>query len=189
MNVVTLIIIGVIQAILLLLAAPLFSGFSRVLRAKMHSRKGPPLMQNYRDIVKLMKRSQVISQQAGWIFRLTPYLSMACMLLVAIAIPVLVVKSPLGVASDIILLIYLFALPRFFFAISGLETGNTFGGIGARRELLLAAMIEPVLLLVVFILALLAGSTNLGEITTQIATGGLPLSMAFLLGLANRRLK
>jgi hydrogenase-4 component C len=184
MNVVTLIIIGVIQTILLLLAAPLFSGFSRVLRAKMHSRKGPPLMQNYRDIVKLMKRSEVISQQAGWIFRLTPYLTMACMLLIAIAVPVLVVKSPLGVASDIILLIYLFALPRFFFAISGLETGNTFGGIGARRELLLAAMIEPVLLLVVFIIALLAGSTNLGEITTQIATGSLPLSMAFLLGLA-----
>lgn len=184
MNQIGLILIGVLQVVLLLLAAPLFSGFSRVLRAKMHSRKGPPLLQNYLDIVKLMKRQQVISQQAGWIFRLTPYISMAAMLLVALALPVLVVQSPLGVASDIILLIYLFALPRFFFALAGLESGSTFAGIGGRRELLIAAMIEPVLILVVFIIALLAGSTNLGQISTQIATGNIQLSMAFWLGLA-----
>ena len=184
MNGIGLILIVVIQAILLLLAAPLFSGFARVLRAKMHSRKGPPLMQNYRDIFKLMKRQQVVSQQAGWIFRLTPYLSMACMLLVALIVPILAAQSPVGLVSDVILLIYLFALPRFFFALAGLESGSTFAGIGARRELLLAAMIEPVLLLVVFVMALLAGSTNLGDITSLVATGSMPFSMAFGLGLA-----
>jgi hydrogenase-4 component C len=177
--------IGVFQALLLLLAAPLFSGFVRVVRAKVQSRKGPPLLQNYRDIGKLMKRQEVVSEQAGWIFRVTPYLSMASMLLVALIVPVLAVSSPLGSAGDLILLVYLFALPRFFFSLSGLDTGNSFAGIGARRELFISALIEPVLLLVVFVMALLAGSTNLGTISRQIATGEFPFSMAYWLSLAS----
>jgi hydrogenase-4 component C len=174
---------GILQAVLLLLAAPLFSGFVRVMRAKMQSRKGPPLLQNYRDIVKLMKRQEVVSEQAGWLFHITPYLFVACMLLVALLVPVFAVQSPLGVAGDLILVVYLFALPRFFFALAGLETGSTFGGIGARRELLVSAMIEPALILVVFVIALLAGSTNLGTISTKVATGVMPYSMGFWLSL------
>jgi hydrogenase-4 component C len=184
MNQFWLIGIGVIQAVLLLLVAPLFSGFARVMRAKMHSRKGPPLMQNYRDITKLMTRQEVVSEQAGWIFRAMPYLSMACMFLVAMIIPVLVTNSPLEAAGDLILIIYLFALPRFFFALAGLESGSTFGGIGARRELLVSALVEPILLLVIFVMALLAGTTNLGRISTEVATGSFPYSLAYLLGMA-----
>lgn len=176
--------IGVLQALLLLLVAPLFSGFARVMRAKMHSRKGPPILQNYYDITKLMKRQEVISNQAGWVFRLTPYASMASMFLVAILVPVLTTASPLGTAGDLILIIYLFALPRLFFALAGMDSGSTFAGIGARRELLVSALVEPVLLLVVFVVALLAGSTNLGTISTEVASGGFPYSMAFWLGLA-----
>ena len=89
MNSLWLIGIGVLQALLLLLLAPLYSGFARVIRAKMHSRTGPPLMQNYRDIAKLMTRQEVVSEQAGWIFRVTPYVSMGCMFLVAMIIPML----------------------------------------------------------------------------------------------------
>ena len=178
-----LIVIGIFQVLLLLLAAPLFSGFVRVLRAKVQTRKGPPLMQNYRDIVKLMKRQEVVSEQAGWIFRVTPYLSMAAMLLAALIIPILTVHSPLGLVGDLIFLVYLFALPRFFLSLSGMESGSSFAGIGARRELLVSALIEPILLLVVFVMALLAGSTNLGAITSQVATGEFPYSLAFLLSL------
>jgi hydrogenase-4 component C len=176
--------IGVLQVLLLLLAAPLFSGFSRVMRAKIQSRKGPPLLQNYRDIAKLMKRQEVVSEQAGWIFQVTPYLSMASMLLVALIVPMLAVSSPLGSAGDLILVIYLFALPRFFFSLAGLDSGSSFGGIAARRELFISALIEPVLLLVVFVMALLAGSTNLGTISRQIATGDFHFSMAYWLSLA-----
>ncbi len=129
-----LFIIGILQALLLLLAAPLYSGFVRVLRAKVQNRKGPPLVQNYRDIAKLMKRQEVVSEQAGWVFRVTPYVTMASMLLLAITIPILVVQSPLGTVGDLILVIYLFALPRFFFAVAGLDSGSTFAGIGSRRE-------------------------------------------------------
>lgn len=183
MNSLWLIGIGVVQALLLLLLAPLYSGFARVMRAKMHSRQGPPLMQNYRDVTKLMTRQEVVSDQTGWIFRIMPYLSMACMFLAAMIIPVLVTASPLEAAGDLILIIYLFALPRFFFALAGLESGSTFGGIGARRELLISALVEPILLLVIFVMALLAGTTNLGRISTEVATGAFPYSLAYLLGM------
>ena len=184
MSMAGLMIIGVLQALILLLAAPLYSGFSRVLRAKIQTRKGPPLMQNYRDIAKLMKRQEVVSEQAGWVFRSAPYLSMAAMLLVALIVPLLAAASPFGIAGDLILVVYLFALPRLLFSLAGLDSGSTFGGIGARRELLVAALIEPVLILVVFIMALLAGSTNLGTISHKVATGTLSLSLAFWLSMA-----
>jgi hydrogenase-4 component C len=184
MNPFWLFVIGVIQALLLLLLAPLFSGFVRVMRAKMHSRQGPPLMQNYRDITKLMTRQEVVSEQAGWIFRLMPYLSMACMFLAAMIIPMLTTASPLEAAGDLILIIYLFALPRFFFALAGLESGSTFAGVGVRRELLVSALVEPILLMVIFVMALLAGTTNLGRISTEVATGAFPYSLAYLLGMA-----
>jgi hydrogenase-4 component C len=184
MNPFWLIGIGVLQAILLLLLAPLYSGFARVMRAKMHSRTGPPLMQNYRDITKLMTRQEVVSEQAGWIFRVTPYLNLGCMFLAAMIIPTLTTASPLEAAGDLILIVYLFALPRFFFAVAGFESGSTMSGIGARRELLISALVEPILLLVIFVMALLAGTTNLGRISTEVATGAFPYSLAYLLGLA-----
>jgi hydrogenase-4 component C len=179
----TLILVGLLQALGLLAAAPLVSGLSRVLRAKMHSRRGPSLFQNYRDLAKLMKRQEVVSSQAGWIFRLTPYVSLAALLLVAALVPILITKSPFGFAGDLILVIYLFALARVFGAMAALETGSSFGGIGARRELFVSMLVEPVLLLVLFVMALLAGSTNLGVISAQVAAGGVPFYTSVWLGM------
>jgi hydrogenase-4 component C len=172
-----------LQALLLLLVAPLFSGFSRVMRAKMHSRRGPSLLQNYRDLAKLMKRQEVVSEQAGWVFRATPYITMAAMLLVAMIIPIFTVQSPYGWVGDLILVVYLYALSRFFFSLCGLETGSTFGGIGGRRELLVAALVEPVMLMVLFVMALLAGSTNLGVISTKVVSGEIPFYTSVWLGM------
>jgi hydrogenase-4 component C len=180
---VNMILIGLLQALLLLLVAPLFSGFSRVMRAKMHSRRGPSLLQNYRDLAKLMKRQEVVSEQAGWVFRATPYITMAAMLLVAMIIPIFTVQSPYGWVGDLILVVYLYALSRFFFSLCGLETGSTFGGIGGRRELLVAALVEPVMLMVLFVMALLAGSTNLGVISTKVVSGEIPFYTSVWLGM------
>jgi len=177
------ILIGLLQALVILLAAPLYSGFSRVLRAKMHNRRGPSIFQNYRDLVKLMKRQEVIPQQAGWIFRFTPFITMAAMLLIAALIPIFTTQSPYGQVGDLILVVYLYALSRFFFALSGLETGSTFGGIGARRELLISTLIEPVMLLVLFVMALLATSTNLSVISTKILIGQIPYYTSVWLGM------
>ena len=180
---ISMIVLGLLQALVVLLVAPLFSGFSRVMRAKMHSRRGPSLLQNYRDLVKLMKRQEVVSEQVSWVFRATPYISMAAMLLVAMIIPIFTIQSPFGWVGDLILVIYLFALSRFFFSLAGLDTGSTFGGIGARREMLISVLIEPVILLVLFVVALLAGSTNLGVISAKIATGQIPYYTSVWLGM------
>ncbi len=179
----SLIFIGLLQALLIALAAPLFSGFSRVLRAKMHSRHGPPLLQNYFDLFKLMKRQEILPAEGRLVFQITPYLTVVAVLLVATIMPILVTQSPFGWAGDMILVIYLLALVRFFTSLSGLASGSTFGGIGARRELLLAALVEPLMLLVMFVMALLAGSTNLGVISTGIANGTLPYYATVWLGM------
>ena len=178
-----LIFIGLLQALLVALAAPLFSGFSRVLRAKMHSRHGPPLLQNYYDLFKLMKREQVLPAEGRLVFRITPYLIVAAVLLAVMVIPILVSQSPFGWVGDMILVIYLLALMRFFTTLSGMASGSTFGGIGSRRELMMSALVEPLMLLVMFVMALLAGSTNLGVISTAIVDGTLPYYATVWLGM------
>ena len=183
MTTASLITIGILQGLFVLLVAPLFSGFGRVLRAKMHSRRGPSIFQNYRDLVKLMKRQEMTLEHAGWVFRATPYITMISMLLVAMIVPIFTVQSPFGWVGDLILVVYLFVLARFFFTLSGLATGSTFGGMGARRDLLISVLIEPILLLVLFVMALLAGSTNLGSISSGIVTGKIPFHAAVWLGM------
>lgn len=163
--------IGLAQALLVLLVAPLFTGFSRTLRAKLHSRKGPGIFQNYRDIFKLIQRQEVVPAQAGWVFRFTPYIVMATTLLIAMVLPVLTLQSPLGMAADLIAVVYLFTVVRFFFALAGLDSGSGFAGIGASREMALAVLVEPTIILVLFVVALLAGTTDLGTISQKVAAG------------------
>lgn len=149
----------------------------------MHSRHGPPLLQNYYDLFKLIKRQEILPAQGRLIFRITPYLTVVAILLVAMIVPILVTQSPFGWVGDVILVIYLLALVRFFTSLSGLASGSTFGGMGARRELLLSALVEPLMLLVLFVMALLAGSTNLGVISTAIVNGTLPYYATVWLGM------
>ncbi len=169
-----LFLVGVVQAGLLLLLAPLLSGMARVVRAKFHSRRGPPILQDYIDLGKLLARGEVIPPEAGVVFRITPYVLLAAMLLVAMAIPALMTRSPLTATGDLIAVIYLFALTRFFFALSGVDSGSMFAGIGAGRETTLAVLNEPVMVLSLFVVALLAGSTNLGVISASIFAGPTP---------------
>src|SRR5512140_577279 len=178
-----LIFIGLLQAVLIALVAPLFSGFSRVLRAKMHSRHGPPLLQNYYDLFKLMKRQEILPTEGQLVFRITPYLIVVSTLLAAMVIPILVSQSPFGWVGDMLLVIYLLALVRFFTSLSGMSSGSTYAGIGSRRELLLSALVEPLMLLVMFVMALLVDSTNLGVISTAIVRGTLPYYATVWLGM------
>lgn len=178
-------LLAALQAVFVLLAAPLLSGLSRVIRAKMHSRKGPPLLQNYYDLVKLMKRQEVIPAQATWLFRATPYLVMAGALLIAMILPMWSLNSPLGVAGDVLLVVYLFAAVRFFVALAGLDSGSSFSGIGVVREMSLGILVEPTIMLVLFVMSLLAGSTQLSAISTAIGTGQVSFMLpAVWLGMA-----
>lgn len=181
-------LIGLVQAVFLLLIAPFFTGLSRVLRAKLHSRKGPSILQDYRDLFKLMKRQEVVPAQAGWVFRVTPYVIMATLLLIAMMIPIFTLKSPLGMVGDLIVVVYLFTVVRFFFSTAGLDSGSGFAGIGSSREMSLGVLVEPTIILVLFVIALLSGSADLGTISQKVASGEIsyynPVILSGLIALA-----
>jgi hydrogenase-4 component C len=175
------------QGAALLLLAPLASGFCRVLRAKMHSRTGSGLLQDYRDILKLLKRQEVLPKGSGVIFRAMPFILMSTLLLVAMSLPVLTFASPLDAVGNLFTFVYLLALVRFFFALSGIDSGNTFAAIGASREATIGALIEPTILLALFVAALLAGSTNLGQISKSFGTisgGAIAAEVAVIVAVA-----
>lgn len=129
-----------IQALVLFAAAPLLSGITRVARARLHNRRGPGVLQEYRDLIKLLGRQSVAPADSGWVFRLTPFVMVGVMLTIATALPVVTVGSPLPQLGDLITLIYLFAIARFFFSIAGLDTGSPFTAIGASREAMLGVL-------------------------------------------------
>jgi hydrogenase-4 component C len=165
------VVLAILQALLLLAAAPMLSGLSRVLRAKMHTRRGPGMLQDYRDLLKLMKRQDIRPPASGAIFQIMPVVLMAIMLLIAMGTPVITRYAPISAIGDLVTTIYLFATARFFFALSGIDSGSSFAGIGGSRELTLGILVEPMMLLALFVAALLAGSTNLGAIGNAVVTG------------------
>jgi hydrogenase-4 component C len=163
--------LGLVQALVLLAAAPLVAGFGRVVRAKLQCRRGPGFWREYADIQNLLRRQEILPLGAGRVFLWVPYVILAALLLVAMALPVLTTASPLAAVGDLIAVIYLLAIARFAFSLSGLDAGNPFAAIGASRELTMGVLVEPTLLLSLVVAGLLAGSTNLGAISAMYASG------------------
>lgn len=178
-------ILALAQALLLLAFAPLFSGLTRVLRAKMHTRHGPGVLQDYRDIFKLMRRQDVEPPASGFAFRLMPTVMVATLLTIAMGLPILTRATPIPGLGDIITVIYMFAVVRFFFSLSGLDSGSSFAGIGASRELTLGVLVEPTLVLSMIVSALLSRSTDIGTIGEAISTGNVTsIGAVMLAGIA-----
>ena len=174
---------AVLQALVLFALAPLLSGITRVARARLHNRRGPGVLQEYRDLFKLLGRQSVAPAASGWVFRLTPFVTVGVMLTIATALPVVTLASLLPQAGDVITLIYLFAIARFFFAIAGLDSGSPFTGIGASREAMLGVLVEPILLLGLWVAALVAGSTHITHITDTVYHWPWRYSLPLLLAL------
>lgn len=177
------VLFSLVQALVLFAIAPLLSGITRTARARMHNRRGPGVLQEYRDLFKLLGRQSVAPAASGWVFRLMPSIVVGVMLTLACALPVVTVWSPLPALGDLITLIYLFAIARFFFAIAGLDTGSPFTAIGASREAMLGVLVEPILLLGLWVAAQVAGSTHISNIAATIyhwpAAQSLTLLLAF----------
>ncbi|WP_086982358.1 respiratory chain complex I subunit 1 family protein [Vibrio aphrogenes] len=178
----SMMILAISQALLMLFFAPLITGFSRVLRARLHSRRGPGLLQDYRDIAKLLRRQSVAPANAGVIFWVMPWVFLATMLLIAMALPTLTSFSPFPISGDLITDIYLLAICRFFFALAGIDSNSMFAGIGSSRELTIGVLVEPILMLSIIIAALMVGSTDLGHISqgmvAQIQLQPIPVILA-----------
>jgi formate hydrogenlyase subunit 4 len=162
------VLIAILQTAVVALASPLLVGGLRTLKARLVGRRGPSPFQSYADLRKLFFKDAVLSTTSSWVFRVTPYVLAASMLLSAVAAPVLMSRPPLAFAG-ILLLMYLFLLGTFFLALAGLDAGSAFGGMGGSRAVAVAALAEPTVVVAVFALALRAGTTNLGGIVERFA--------------------
>jgi formate hydrogenlyase subunit 4 len=173
---------AILQLTVVVVLAPLVNGIIKKLKALSQKRKGPPIFQLYYDLYKLMKKDTVVSETASWIFKVTPYIAICSVLLAALLIPVSIQMQPIRFMGDVILSIYLLALGRFFMVLAGLDTGSTFGGMGSSREMMITSLIEPSLLISVFTIGLLAGSTSVYDMMQSSAlAGGAILQPVYLL--------
>jgi formate hydrogenlyase subunit 4 len=161
------IIIELAQLLVAGLGAPLLVGGVRKLKARLQGRRGAGVFQPTADLRKLLIKEPVVSENTSWIFRFTPYLLAAIMLLSALLVPMLTTQTPLGFIGNIIVLMYLFLLATFFLALAGLDAGSAFGGMGSSREMIIAALAEPTVMIAIFAIALRAGTTSLDEIARR----------------------
>jgi formate hydrogenlyase subunit 4 len=158
------------QFILLLAISPLVSGFIKTLKARMQTRRGPGLLQPYRDLYKLLRKGMVIPETASWLFAATPCVVFITATLAGLMVPMISTQAPLGLFGGVLAVVYLLGLGRFFLALGGLDTGSSFGGLGSSREMTLSALAEPAMMLAVFTVAIGANSTSLSEVA-RVAIG------------------
>lgn len=165
----TQIAIVIFQILIILALAPLLSGIIKKIKAFFQIRKGPGVFQPYYDIAKLMRKDSVVSHNVSWIFHAAPVISFAAVLAAGLLIPIYITEMPFSFAGDLIAVVYLFALARFFIALAALDAGSSFGGMGSSREMFVACLVEPALMLSIFAVALNVGSTNLSHISKTVS--------------------
>lgn len=170
------------QMALVLLLAPLLTGFVRTVKARLLRRRGPSILQPYRDLARLLRKEVVLAENASWLFRTTPYLVVAATWVAAALVPTFATGLIFSWTADLIAIIALLASARFFLALAGMDVGTSFGGIGSSREVMIASLAEPAMIMIVFTLALVAGSTQLSTVATVLA--GPEVGLRVSLGLA-----
>jgi formate hydrogenlyase subunit 4 len=168
-----------LQVLALVAIAPLFTGWVKMLKCWSQGRTTPGLLQPVRDLRKLFAKEVLLAENASWIFRFTPYLVFGTALLAGGIIPILSVDLPLSRTADVIVFVALFAIARFFTALAGMDIGTAFGGMGASREMTIASLAEPAMLMAIFTISLGSASTSLAQIVGSIQSGQLLLRPSF----------
>jgi len=167
---------SILQLLIIILVAPLVNGVIKKVKAFTQKRKGAPLLQMYFDLFKLMRKNTVVSETSSWIFKATPYVVFTTALGAGLMVPATTLAAPAGFAGDIIMLVYLLALGRFFMMLAGLDTGSTFGGMGSSREAMISSLMEPSIMITLFTTGLIAGTTSVGGIMAAVKGMPAPLT-------------
>jgi len=155
-----------LQFCLMLGLAPAFAGWVKVIKCRAQGRTAPGILQPYRDIRRLFGKDIVLAENASWIFRFTPYLVFGVTTVAAGIIPLISVDLPLSATADVIALVMLFGLVRFFTALAGMDIGTAFGGMGSSREMMIASLAEPAMLMAVFTVSLASNSSSLTQMVS-----------------------
>jgi len=171
------------QMALVLLLAPLLTGFVRKVKARLLRRRGASVLQPYRDLLRLLRKEVVLAENASWLFRVTPYLIFAATWVAVALVPTFATGLTFSWTADLIALIALLGSTRFFLALAGMDVGTSFGGIGSSREVMIASLAESAMLLIVFTLALVAGSTQLSTIAAFMGSPAVGLRVSLALAL------
>jgi formate hydrogenlyase subunit 4 len=171
------------QLLLVLALAPLLTGYVRKVKARLLRRQGPDLIQPYRDLHKLLRKEVVLADNASWVFRVAPYLIFATTWVAAALVPTFATGLAFSPAADLIAIIALLGSARFMLALAGLDIGTSFGGIGSSREMMIASLAEPALLMIAFTLSLLAGSTQLSSVASYMQGPGVGLRVSLAMAL------
>jgi formate hydrogenlyase subunit 4 len=171
------------QMLLVLLLAPLLTGYVRKIKSRLLRRQGPPLLQPYRDLIRLMRKDVVLADNASWLFRVIPYFIFAATWIAASLVPTFRSGLLFSWSADLIAIIAVLGSARFALALAGLDAGTAFGGIGSSREVMIASLAEPAMLMIVFTLALIAGSTQLSTMAAFMNSPEVGLRVSLGLGL------
>jgi len=171
------------QMLLVLGLSPLLTGLVRKVKARLLRRKGPPLLQPYRDLVRLLRKEVVLAESSSWLFRVIPYVVFAGTWVAAALVPTFRSGLLFSWTADLIAIIALLGSARFFLALAGMDVGTSFGGIGSSREVMIASLAEPAMLMIVFTLALIAGSTQLSTMAAFMNSPEVGLRVSLGLGM------
>ena len=170
------------QMLLVLLVAPAVAGLTRLVKARLMRRQGPPLMQGYRDLLKLVRKEAVVADNASWLFRSSPYVIFALTWVAAALVPTFASGLMFNWAADMVALVAIAGAARALLALAGMDIGTSFGGLGSSREMMISSLAEPAMLLVVLTMALAAGTTRLPAVADFFIAQ--PLAIRVSLGLA-----
>jgi len=160
------------QTALLLALAPLITGCIRNWKARLQNRRGPRVWQPYFDLIKFLRKDMVISEHASWVFSAAPYVVFITALVAGLMVPLVTVSAPLSLFGGVLAVVGLLALGRFFLALGGLDPASAFGGMGSSREMTIAAIAEPALMLAVFTVAITVGSTDFSHMVATAQQSG-----------------
>ncbi len=150
--------------------APFIQGVINRTKAIVAGRVGQPLLQPYRDLLKLLRKGAVYSPTTTWIFRFGPVVGLASMICATALLPLGAFPAFVPFAGDLIMLAYLLALARFITVLAALDTGSSFEAMGASREVTFSALAEPALFLGLAVLARQTGNLSLTSIVAAISS-------------------
>lgn len=150
-----------------MVGAPLVIGMTRQVRARWEGRAGAGLLQPWRDLLKQLGKQQITPAGTTIVFAAAPVIVAGTTLLIAAIAPLVATGSPLDPSADLFAVVGLLFLGTVALTLAGIDTGTSFGGMGASREITIAALVEPTILLAVFALSIPAGSANLGALVAS----------------------
>lgn len=157
-------LIAILQTLLFVIAAPLLAGTVKNVKCRLQNRAAPPLWQPYLNLNKLFHKEVLLADTTSQIFRVAPYIIFAVTVFTCSLVPLITTSTTKGVLTDVIVIVGLLSVVRFFIVMAGMDTGTSFGGMGSSREMLISTTAEPTLLIVLFSVGMMSMSTNLSVI-------------------------